>query len=68
MYYPPDWPANDASATGRNIHDVTMSPKHIDPSFSLKIRFLSKSASKSLVYGPRYTKESTSRTQARQCC
>lgn len=24
MYYPLDWPANDASATGRKIHDVTM--------------------------------------------
>lgn len=32
MYYPPDWPANDASATGRKIHDVNMTSKHIDPS------------------------------------
>lgn len=27
MYYPPDWPANDASATGRKIHDVNMISK-----------------------------------------
>ena len=40
MYYPPDWPANDASATGRKIHDVTMTPKHIDPSCGIRSTFL----------------------------
>lgn len=43
MYYPPDWPANDASATGRKIHDVNMTSKHIDRN---KIDFFEQGASR----------------------
>ena len=39
MYYPLNRLANDTSATSRKIHDVTMTPKHIDLSCGIRWTF-----------------------------